>query len=268
MNPDRAHLLAAYDQQLRGDAELSTALVIEREGPLRWATFAGGRGMITYRPFSATGPGMLQDLIRSSLAYFRSNPDIREVEWKTRGHDDLPGLDGLLPSNGFAPEATESVMIGAAEALAVEVAVPTGVQLRQISDLASIHAMCAMQAAVFDDPPQSVGDRAAELKAELAQNPGDMQLWIAEVDGAVVSTGRMNPVRDSEFAGIWGGATVPQWRGRGIYRAITAARARGALAAGKTLINSDSTEYSRPILERYGFSRVTTTTPYVRRNWT
>jgi hypothetical protein len=33
---------------------------------------------------------------------------------------------------------------------------------------------------------------------------------------------------------------------------------------GKTYINSDSTEYSRPILERSGFVKVSTTTPY---NW-
>ena len=66
----------------------------------------------------------------------------------------------------------------------------------------------------------------------------------------------------AEFAGLWGGATRPEWRGRGIYRALTAARARSALRAGKTLIHSDSTEYSRPILERSGLVRVSTTTPY------
>ena len=63
-------------------------------------------------------------------------------------------------------------------------------------------------------------------------------------------------------AGLWGGATREQWRGRGIYRALTAARARAALALGKTLVNSDSTEYSRPILERSGLVKVSTTTPY------
>ena len=31
---------------------------------------------------------------------------------------------------------------------------------------------------------------------------------------------------------------------------------------GKRYINSDSTEFSRPILERSGFVKVSTTTPY------
>ena len=76
------------------------------------------------------------------------------------------------------------------------------------------------------------------------------------------------PVGSSRFPGptspgIWGGSTLKEWRGRGIYRALTAARARSALRNGKTLINSDSTEDSRPILERYGFLKVSTTTPYL-----
>ena len=92
-----------------------------------------------------------------------------------------------------------------------------------------------------------------------------MELWVAEVDGQVVSAGRLEPVPGTDFAGIWGGATLQEWRRRGIYRALTAARARSAVRLGKTLINSDSTEYSRPILERYGFLKVSTTTPYLWR---
>lgn len=80
-----------------------------------------------------------------------------------------------------------------------------------------------------------------------------------------MSAGRLEPVPGTDFAGIWGGATRQDWRGRGIYRALTAACARSALRLGKTLVNSDSTEYSRPILERSGFIRVSTTTPYTWR---
>jgi hypothetical protein len=51
---------------------------------------------------------------------------------------------------------------------------------------------------------------------------------------------------------------------RCIYRALTEERARSALGLGKQLMNSDSTEFSRPILERAGFVKVSTTTPYTR----
>jgi ribosomal protein S18 acetylase RimI-like enzyme len=90
----------------------------------------------------------------------------------------------------------------------------------------------------------------------------DVELWVAEAEGQVVCAGRLDPVDGTDFAGIWGGATHPAWRRRGIYRALTAERARSALRRGKAFINSDSTEYSRPILERSGFVKVSTTTPY------
>jgi DNA-binding transcriptional ArsR family regulator len=102
---------------------------------------------------------------------------------------------------------------------------------------------------------------AEALLRRLSFDDG-MELWVAEVDGQIVSAGRLEPVTGTDFAGIWGGATRQEWRGRGIYRALTAARARSALRKGKTLITSDSTEYSRPILERSGLVKVSTTTPY------
>ena len=103
---------------------------------------------------------------------------------------------------------------------------------------------------------------AQALLGRLARGDG-MELWVAEAGGQIVSAGRLEPVAGTDFAGIWGGATREAWRGRGIYRALTAARARSALALGKTLIHSDSTEYSRPVLERSGLVKVSTTTPYV-----
>jgi predicted N-acetyltransferase YhbS len=149
-------------------------------------------------------------------------------------------------------------MIGEAQALAVDVPVPAGVRLRRVTSEADVRAMCAMQDEVFDEPDD---EQADALLRRLTFDDG-MELWVAESQGEVVSAGRLEPVSGTQFAGIWGGATRSAWRGRGIYRALTAARARSALRAGKTLIHSDSTEYSRPILERSGLVRVSTTTPY------
>ncbi|MGC4747378.1 GNAT family N-acetyltransferase [Micromonospora sp. DT201] len=131
--------------------------------------------------------------------------------------------------------------------------------LRRVSEEADVRAMSAMQDEAFENPVSD--DMANALLRRLARDDG-MELWVAEAGGRIVSAGRLEPVPGTDFAGIWGGATLAEWRGRGIYRALTAARARSALRMGKTLINSDSTEYSRPILERYGLIKVSTTTPY------
>jgi ribosomal protein S18 acetylase RimI-like enzyme len=254
-----ARLLAAYDDQLRTDAETPGALAVARLGPLRLVTFAGGRGFVTYRDLAGADVRAIQSLVREAVDHYMRDPTITRVEWKARGHDRAPGLHDALLDNGFTPDEPESIMIGEAPLLAVDVPLRAGVQLRRVTTEADVRAMCAMQAAVFDDPNSD--DEADALLRRLTFDDG-MELWVAESGGQMIGAGRLEPVRESQFAGIWGGAVRPEWRGRGVYRALTSARARSALRAGKTLIHSDSTEYSRPILERSGLVRVSTTTPY------
>ena len=114
-------------------------------------------------------------------------------------------------------------MIGEARLLDVEVPLPAGVRLRRVTDEADVRAMVAMQGQAFGDPGSS--EMADELLERLARGDG-MELWVAEAEGQIVSAGRLEPVAGTDFAGIWGGATLEGWRGRGIYRALTAARAR------------------------------------------
>jgi len=258
---DSARLLAAYDNQLRTDAETPGAVSVVRQGTLRLVTFASGRGFITYRDLQGVDFGAIGRFVGAALAHFLADQEINRVEWKTRGHDHAPGLDKALVDNGFIPDEPESIMVGEARSLAVDVALPDGVTLRRITEEADIRAMATMQDEVF-------GDRLADemVRATLRQlaDHGEIELWVAEAEGRVVSAGRLEPVKGTDFAGIWGGATRAEWRGRGIYRALTAQRARSALRMGKTLINSDSTECSRPILERSGLVKISTTTPY---NW-
>lgn len=260
VNLDSTGLLAAYDNQLRTDAETPGATAVERVGPLWLVTFAGGRGFVTYRDLDGLGRAGIRSLVSEALNYYSTRPGIRCVEWKTRGHDAAPGLDDALIEAGFLPEEPESIMLGEAGLLAVDVPLPDGVTLRRVADEVDVRAMSALVDEAFGVPVSH--ERVDDVLARLARHDGT-ELWVAEAEGRMVSAGRLEPVADSDFAGIWGGATLEPWRGQGIYRALTAARARSALALGRALIHSDSTEFSRPILERSGLVRASTTTPYV-----
>ncbi|VXB96254.1 GNAT family N-acetyltransferase [Arthrobacter sp. 9V] len=259
LSEDRARFLDAYDANLRTDAETPSAIKVTRHGPLRWVTFMKGRGFVTYQDLGNVDAPTVSRLVAETVAYFRAEPDITRVEWKSRGHDRAPGLHGALIENGFTQDEPESIMIGEAKALSAEVPLPEGVTLRQVTDEADVRTMSAMQDEVFGEP---VSDEMADALLHRLSLRDGMQLWVAEADGQIVSAGRLEPAPDTSFAGIWGGATRKEWRGRGIYRALTARRAQAALDMGKTLIHSDSTEFSRPILERSGLLKVSTTTPY------
>jgi ribosomal protein S18 acetylase RimI-like enzyme len=254
---DHAHLLARYDAQLRGENEAIGAERRFRLGPLWIGVFPGGRGFISYRDLGGLSPRGVRALVAAALAFLTTEPDVREVEWKTRGHDAAEGLHEALVDAGFAPQEPESIMIGGAELLALDLPLPEGVTLRRVTEPEDVRRASYAADRVFEGEPQE--DRVADLLERVARGT---EVWIAEADGEVVCSGRLEPVPGTDFAGIWGGATHPEWRGRGIYRALTAERARSAVARGVRFINSDSTEYSRPILERSGFVKVSTTTPY------
>ncbi|GAA2170089.1 GNAT family N-acetyltransferase [Pedococcus bigeumensis] len=262
---DPAVLLRAYDEQLRQEAEVPSAITVDRLGPLVLATYLGGRGFITYRTLDVDGTPASEEsvrqLVEQALAHYEAMPEIDRVEWKTRGHDHAPGLHDALVSHGFVPDEPESIMIGEARLLAVDVELPEGVAVRRVTDEDEVRAMTAMQGEVFGDEPAELQGMVEQLLHRL-RTRDDMEMWVAEHDGRIVSAGRLEPVEGTEFAGIWGGSTLPDYRGKGIYRALTAARARSAMGHGKRYINSDSTEFSRPILERSGFVKVSTTTPY------
>jgi hypothetical protein len=213
---------------------------------------------VTYPRLGSTEAETVVQLVARVLDHYRGNPEIARVEWNTRGHD-RPGLHEALIQNGFEPQEPESIMIGRAQWLDVSVSLPAGVTLRQVREDDDVRTMVAMQDMVFEG--SSSEESAQAVLRRLALDDA-IELWVAEADGQIVGAGRLEPVAATEFAGIWGGATVEAWRGQGIYRALTAARPRSALAAGKTLIHSDSTEYSRPILERSGSLKVSTITPY------
>jgi ribosomal protein S18 acetylase RimI-like enzyme len=251
-----ARFLQAYDRQLRVDAELDGALSVVPLGPVRLATFDDGRGFVTYAGADAAS---VAGWVQKALAYFRQDPAVDRVEWKTRGHDAAPGLPEVLAANNFVPADPESIMVGDPAVLAADVALPRGVTLRSITSPAEVRAVSAMQDTAFGG---EVSESRADDVIRRLQRADGTELWAAEYEGTFVSAGRLEPVAGTEFASIWGGATLAEWRGQGIYRALTAERARAALRLGKTLIHSDSTEFSRPILERYGLLKVSTTTPY------
>lgn len=251
--------LQAYDEQLRTEAETPSALSVTVLGPLRLVTFAGGRGFITYQDLADATTEEITAFVPQALGHFHADPGITTVEWKSRGHDHAPGLHEALLANGFEADDPESIMIGPLEALAKDVTLPDGVTLRTVASEGDVRAMSAMADEAFGDPAST--RMADALLARFARKDG-MELWVAEADGKMVSCGRLEPVHGTDFVGIWGGATLEAYRGRGIYRALTAARARSALAQGKKLVHSDSSEFSRPILERSGLLKVSTTIPY------
>jgi GNAT superfamily N-acetyltransferase len=260
----REEMLRAYDRDLRRDAEVVAATRVTPMGPLLLAEFDdGGGGFVSYRDLAGITGEDLDRLIADAVAFFRDRTSMPRFEWKTRGHDAPADLTDRLLAAGLEPEEEETVMIGEASSLVVDLDLPDGVVVRRLEADApeverELEELLGMQAGVFG---ASWGSVASALEG-MARGE---EYWVVESGGRVVSGGRLVCVEGTDFAGVWGGATVPEWRGRGLYRALVAARARSALDRGFRYVQSDCSPMSRPILERSGLLAVTTTTPYI---WT
>jgi GNAT superfamily N-acetyltransferase len=74
---------------------------------------------------------------------------------------------------------------------------------------------------------------------------------VALADGRVAGFGVASPGPSAILLG--GGAVLPTFRGRGVYRALVASRWRAAVELGKPALTVHAGAMSRPILERCGF---------------
>jgi GNAT superfamily N-acetyltransferase len=160
------------------------------------------------------------------------------VEWKYYSHDGAELHERLLAA-GLEPDEEETVVVAAAASIPPP---PDDVELRVVDE-----EFVELAASVF-------GDRFDLPEKAVAV--------VAVVDGRAVSGGRVDFEDGVEFAGLFGGITLPEYRGRGLYRATVAKRAELARERGYRWLYSDALPTSRPILERLGFVPVTTTTPF------
>jgi GNAT superfamily N-acetyltransferase len=176
------------------------------------------------------------------------------------GHDLPADLPERLLAAGFVPEEQETVVIGEVAAVAASPRLPDGVALREVEERGDFDRIAAMEHAVWGEEH---GWLSAMLEGERAADPDALTVVVAEAGGTVVCAAWARFPAGTDFVTLWGGATLPEWRGRGIYRATVAYRASLASERGLRFLEVDASDDSRPILERLGFTAVTTTTPYV-----
>jgi GNAT superfamily N-acetyltransferase len=201
-------------------------------------------------------------VIAAEVAFFRSLPPEtgRTLEWKVYGHDLPTDLGSRLAAAGFAPEEPETLMVfdlagelpketrdGALRSAAIEI--------RRVTDASGLADFLDAARMAFgrDEPWQAA--RMKEFTPRLT-DPA-MSLYVAYAGGQPVASARGEFPAGRSFAGLWGGGTVAEYRGRGIYRTLVHTRADEARRLGYRYLRVDAQETSRPILERLGFIPLT-----------
>ncbi|MEH1166790.1 GNAT family N-acetyltransferase [Micromonospora sp. CPCC 205539] len=254
----RSELLALHDQQVRGTiaSRLPRHWESSWDGPvLQVATPT--RGFAFAQDLDDLDVEELDALIRRVRD--RSGARGKAIEWKTYGHD-RRDLTERLRLAGFAPEDEETLLIGLATDLTAAGQALDGIAIRETTDPVDLRRIAALESEVWGADWAWLAD---DLRDRIESAPENIVVFVAEAASEVVSAAWLVVIPGTEFAALWGGSTLRQWRRKGIYRALVARRAQLATDRGIMYLMVDASKDSSPILHQLGLQAVSTTTPWV-----
>jgi GNAT superfamily N-acetyltransferase len=254
---DHVAVLALFDRDMREGAQPDgPGARVERVGGVvrQVAAEHGWNGVV----WSDLDASSADKAIAEQIAYYTGLG--REFEWKLYGHDLPFDLGQRLRAAGFTAEPEETLMIAEVADLTLDVEPPEGIRFLPVTDRAGVDLVADVHEKAFGTDSSRLRH---QLLARLQDDPDTVVAVVALAGDVPVSAARMELVPGTRFAGLWGGGTVESWRGRGIYRALVAHRARAAVERGYRYLQVDALATSRPILERLGFEPLTITQPHV-----
>lgn len=179
-----------------------------------------------------------------------------DLTWVVHDGDTPADLDAVLTAQG-------STIVEDLEILARPLGTgPTatnatpGIDVRRIDTPDLLDEAYAIDSAVLGTPVRSARFRRtaiAALAAQVAAGPARTAYrFAAVIDKTTVATAGLT--LDGRIARLWGAAVLPRHRGRGVYRALLAARLLRATTHTATLaLTKARTDTSAPILRRAGF---------------
>ncbi len=217
----------------------------------------GGEGFIAYTELDATNA---DDVIREQIAHFERIG--ANFEWKLYDYDTPSDLKERLAAHGFEIGEPESLMILPLDAAPPALLAPVTHDVRRLTEPAELEYIRAIK---DEMEPAEYDSLLGYLHLMMTQNPERMSFYVAFVEERPVSCAWIHFPPTGQFASLWGGSTLPAYRGRGLYTALLAVRVQEAIRRGRRYLTIDAGPMSRPIVERFGFIYVATTYPCI---WT
>ncbi len=243
---DAAEILSRFDVEARANIASEPGIRVERRGAT--VRISGLWDCVIHSDLTeATAEAAI------AMEKARPLPRGRKLEWKLYGHDRPRDLDARLRRAGFTQESRETLVALDLTTQLPDLPLPADVTIRAIADPTGLADVARVGLQAFGEDYSAMND---EFLARIEH--GTVLFYVAYCAGEPVSAGRLETPRAGEFAGLYGGGTVPTHRRRGVYRALVGLRARAARERGYRYLTVDAADTSLPILRRLGFVPLTT----------
>lgn len=218
----------------------------EVDGPVVRLINEADKEARSFISYSALDEETADAAIARQRAYFQRLG--RPVEWRLFDYDQPADLAQRLTAQGFAAGEEETILALELAAASPSLLVPPRADVRRLQDEAALAEVRMLLEAVWETEMPWFMPRMTRLLSEDAT-----VVYGAYADGRLVSAAWLLLTPGSRFAGLYGGSTLPAYRGRGFYKALLAARAQEALALGRQFLTIDAGPMSQPIVQRLGF---------------
>ncbi|MFE8699456.1 GNAT family N-acetyltransferase [Cytobacillus sp. FJAT-54145] len=206
--------------------------------------------------FSNLNKQNIHSVIQDELNFFNSIN--QPFEWKVFDYDQPENLIEALTEYGFEVENKEALMVLDIEESTELLSYEFSPNIFQITDEKGIRDLMELEGKIWKTDHQELGDR---LIRDLKANDGNLYIYASYVDGKAVSGAWMYLERGTSFGSLWGGSTLPEFRGKGLYTSLIAIRAQKARELGYRFLTVDASPMSQPILENKGFKCLAYSTP-------
>jgi GNAT superfamily N-acetyltransferase len=204
-------------------------------------------------------PGETADVIRAARAAFR--PQGLPFLWILDPQTEPPDFAERLLSSGCIPDPHGAEVLVMALPVDATIGAPDvpGLEIHDALADPATFTRANIAAAEAFEAPAPAGDAAAVAALERrrlnALAAGNQRYLLATVHGEPAGAAGMS-LYPPAGATINGGSVRPRFRGRGVYRAMVAARLDTALRAGVAGLAVWGGEMSAPILAGLGFETV------------
>jgi GNAT superfamily N-acetyltransferase len=193
--------------------------------------------------------------IRDVRAWFAAHGRRRFV-WSIGPSTTPRDLERRLLASGAEPNPTQPM----STAMVLDHEPPSGhqgVEIRRVSTFDDFVAQWEILFESFAMPDSERDEIRATLEIRwIDVSTSNVRLdYLALVDGIPVAMGSL---RRTTVGPLWmaGGATLPRWRGQGLYRALVRARWEDAVRLGGGALVVHASPMSAPVLARLGFRSV------------